>query len=174
MWKKKPKYTLNDPITKIENHRFLPEDCKVLASFKRTEASFIQLVKNREFLSILWVSDRVLPNGSAKYICSQTDVSLGFLEWFPKALKNFIRPPAEGGLHAGGMITQDENVDGEMLCITRTVCPPGYELKNRTRWDWDDLGTNIFNSQSISLDEEILFEGGLLEWMESGEWKKHI
>lgn len=171
---KKPKYTLNNPITKIASHKNLPSNCKVLATFDRTDTCFIQFVKNGDFLSILWVSDRILPDGTDGYICAQTDVSLGFLEWFPKALNDFIRPPVEGGLHAGGMITQDENVDGEMLCITRTVSPPGYEVMNRTRCHWNRVGTDLFRNQSIEFEEEMLYEGGLLAWMESGEWKKHI
>lgn len=174
MWKKKPKYVLNEPITKISDHRDLPDGCEVLASFKRSENSSIIFTKNNGFLSILDVTDRIKENGTPVYICAQTDVTFKFLDWFPRALSDFVRPPAEGGQHAGAMITQDEDVDGEMLCICRVSIPPGYDVMNRSRWDWGFLGTNTFMEQSVEFEDEVLIDGGILKWMESGDWKALI
>lgn len=174
MWKKKPKYKLNEPITRISNHRELPVGCEVLENFKKDEDSSIMFVKNNGFLSILEVSDHTLKDGTPFYICAQTDVTFTFLEWFPRALSDFVRPPAEGGLHAGAMITADEDVDGEMLCICRISIPSGYEVMNRSRCNWKLVGTSSFREQSVEFEDEVLIDGGILKWMESGEWKALI
>ncbi|ABD83029.1 conserved hypothetical protein [Saccharophagus degradans 2-40] len=174
MWKKEPIYELNDPVTKISDHRNLPIGCEVLASFKRSESSCIIFTKNNGFLSILDMTDRIKKDGTPVYICAQTDVTFKFLDWFPRALNDFVRPPAEGGLHAGAMITQDEDVEGEMLCIVRISIPSGYEVMNRSRCNWGFLESNTFMEQSVEFEDDVLFDGGMLKWMESGEWKALI
>ncbi|WP_252738625.1 hypothetical protein [Saccharophagus degradans] len=45
---------------------------------------------------------------------------------------------------------------------------------NRSRWDWGFLGTNTFMEQSVEFEDEVLIDGGILKWMESGEWKALI
>ncbi|MDO6423835.1 hypothetical protein [Saccharophagus degradans] len=146
----------------------------MLANFKKDEDSSIIFVKNNGFLSILEVSDHTLKDGTPFYICAQTDVTFTFLDWFPKALSDFVRPPTEGGLHAGAMITPDENVDGEMLCICRISIPSGYEVMNRSRCNWKLVGTSSFREQSVEFEDEVLIDGGILTWMKSGEWKALI
>lgn len=146
----------------------------VFNRYSDSKAARIYFVKNNGFLSILEVSDHTLKDGTPFYICAQTDVTFTFLEWFPRALSDFVRPPAEGGLHAGAMITQDEDVEGEMLCIVRISIPSGYEVMNRSRCNWGFLESNTFMEQSVEFEDDVLFDGGMLKWMESGEWKALI
>ncbi|ABD83026.1 hypothetical protein Sde_3771 [Saccharophagus degradans 2-40] len=73
----------------------------VFNRYSDSKAARIYFVKNNGFLSILEVSDHTLKDGTPFYICAQTDVTFTFLEWFPRALSDFVRPPVEGGLHAG-------------------------------------------------------------------------
>ena len=72
------------------------------------------------------------------------------------------------------MITADEDVDGEMLCICRISIPSGYEVMNRSRCNWKLVGTSSFREQSVEFEDEVLIDGGILKWMESGEWKALI
>ncbi|MDO6423834.1 hypothetical protein [Saccharophagus degradans] len=72
------------------------------------------------------------------------------------------------------MITPDEDVDGEMLCICRISIPTGYEVINRSRCDWEYVGTEHFENQSIEFNDYVLFDAGVLEWIESGKWKAFV
>jgi hypothetical protein len=113
------------------------------------------LVKHQGHLSIL-VSYR--NRKTQKYYCKQYDFPLKTLSWFPKALEEFRKPPAEGGLHAGAMISKDVDVDGEMLAVGSTT--KGYALTNWSRNQQDPV--TDYDPAEISLSWHFLYELGLL------------
>lgn len=103
------------------------------------------------------------------YSCDQYDFPLKVLSWFPKALDEFQRPPADGGLHAGAMISQDQNVDGEMLAVGSTA--RGYNITN---WSRDAQGIkaspDFYRSVTFGMSYGMLNDRGLLRfWKELGD-----
>jgi len=89
------------------------------------------------------------------------------LAWFPDALTEFQKPPADGGMHPGGMTGHDEDVDGEMLCIQRAMnAGPGvggYAIINRSRKDHSVQMEEFFRPQEVMFADNFLYEGGLLD-----------
>lgn len=101
-----------------------------------------------------------------QYHCKQFDFPLRVLVWFPWALDEFRKSPAEGGLHAGAMTTRDFDVDGEMLCVQNTS--DGYALVNRPRNVQDRVSG--YEPVDISLSLEFLYEDGFLDlWKALGK-----
>jgi hypothetical protein len=121
------------------------------------------LVKQEQYLSLL-VSYSCGPDN--EYYCDQYDFPLKVLSWFPWALEEFRKPPAEGGLHAGAMISKDMDVDGEMLAVGSTT--DGYFLTN---WSRNKQGSrSTYNPVDISLSWDFLYTLGFLElWKSLGE-----
>ena len=164
-------YPLLPPLSKIEHHDSLPVgSVRIggLAMGNNPEDLKIELVRRESFLSILTWSFLKLKTGPL-YSCNQYDFPLKVLSWFPKALADFQRPPAAGGLHAGAMISKDEDVDGEMLAVGSTT--RGYALKNRSR---DSKGVDAdpyyYVPTSLSLSYELLNDCGLLRiWKDLGD-----
>lgn len=174
MWKKKPLYNLNSPVTRVVSYTNLPPGCRALKAFnlsEDTDEDRIIFIDNNGLLSILYVSESILASGQALSVNVQTDVTFQFLDWFPKNLVEFMKPPAEGGLHAGAMITADEDVDGEMLSIYRIQSPSGYGVINRSRCHWRYNPEKAFEDQRVRFTDYVLFDGGMLDWMRSGSWK---
>ena len=131
------------------------------------EDAKIEFIQRGAFLSILRWSILKLKTGP-KYSCHQYDFPLKVLSWFPKALAEFQRPPSDGGLHAGAMISKDQDVDGEMLAVGSTT--QGYNITNWSRdADGVDADPNYYEPTTLDLSYELLNDCGLLElWKELG------
>ncbi|MBU1170521.1 MAG: hypothetical protein KKD44_13240 [Proteobacteria bacterium] len=161
-------YPVQDALPLITNHEQLPPGAKELGMcLDTTEAEDLYvLVKRGDHLSVLATYTRHLKTGDA-YFCDQFDFPLKALSWFPKALEDFRRPPAEGGLHAGAMTSADEVVDGEMLCVESTTS--GYSIVNWSRQSplaFDDS----YMPTTLSLSYNFLYRLGFLGlWNSLGE-----
>lgn len=165
-------YPLLQPLEKLDRHDQLPKGCEVIGSVIEGDGSsspalyFIQ--REGRKLSILETCVTKWKTGPV-YSCDQYDFPIGVLSWFPKALEEFRKPPAEGGLPAGAMIGKDEDVDGEMLAVGSTT--RGYNITN---WSRDaegvDADPDYYEPTTLSLDYELLYEHGLLDlWKSLGE-----
>ena len=155
------KYPLKPALPKIIRHDQLPADAIELARLQDTEdhKNLYTFVQRDQKLSILTSFVMHLKTGD-KYVCCQDDFPLKVLSWFPRALTDFQKPPAEGGLHAGAMTSADEDVDGEMLCVQSTI--DGYSLVNRSRQS--PLGfDDSYEPTEISLSYHLLYDLGLLD-----------
>ena len=131
------------------------------------EDAKIEFIQRGAFLSIIRWSILKLKTGP-RYSCHQYDFPLKVLSWFPKALAEFQRPPSDGGLHAGAMISKDQDVDGEMLAVGSTT--QGYNITNWSRdADGVDADPNYYEPTTLDLSYELLNDCGLLElWKELG------
>ena len=150
-------YPLATSLPRIQSPDKLPIGVLELASLVDPTTGrdkLYVLVKQQRYLSIL-NSYQAGPNN--EYFCDQFDFPLKILSWFPRALEEFRKPPAEGGLHAGGMVSKDMNVDGEMLAVGRTT--DGYDLTNRSRSDHD---SSAYEPMCISFSSEFLYDLGFL------------
>lgn len=158
-------YPLASPLSTITNHTHLPCNAVEIGRIVDTSSAHNKLfvfVKRGTHLSILITYHHLRTN---EYYCDQFDFPLRVLSWFPKALEEFRKPPAEGGLHAGGMISKDVNVDGEMLAVGRTT--DGYCLTN---WSRQSPLFSNYAPAEISLRSEFIYELGLLNlWRSLGE-----
>lgn len=159
-------YPLLKPLTQIKRHDQLPKTATLLAEITDTSEGlndFYSILKHEDHLSVL-ISYKAGPKD--QYYCDQFDYPLKALSWFPWALEEFQKPPAEGGLHAGAMTTKDMDVDGEMLCIQSAT--QGYHLVNRSRseHDWED----IYRPMRVSMGYDFLYQLGFLDlWKTLGE-----
>lgn len=153
------------PLPEIKHHEKLPQGAREIARIKDGEA-LITFVNYKKWLIL------VRPDYFMEYSTTQIDLPMGFLNWFPQALDDFRKPPVEGGLRAGAMVSDVELVDGEELCIMRAMGdrawpekgpPPGYVVENRSRLehDYEDL-PELRDPQTTKFSEQFLFEGGLL------------
>jgi len=170
MWISKAPYALKPALPEITRHDQLPSGAIEIAKITEyTEGGLFYFINNNGFLSILDVTEpgRTLANGQPYYRCSQDDFPLAFLSWFPPALADFQKPPAEGGLHAGGMTTPDMDVDGEMLCVQRAMGVDrdrgGYAVMNRSRCVKNKNIETSFTPHEVIWASRFLYEGGLLE-----------
>jgi len=153
------------PLPEIKHHEKLPQGAREIARIKDGEALTV-FVNYKEWLIL------VRPDYFIEYSTTQIDLPMGFLTWFPQALGNFRKPPAEGGLRAGAMVSDGELVEGEELCIMRAMGdrawpekgpPPGYVVENRSRLerDFEDM-PELRDPQTMKFSEQFLFEDGLL------------
>lgn len=164
-----PKYPIKTQLPEITNHNHLPDGAVELARINdtdRTTLSYV-FVKNAGYLSI--VIPRYLHlKTRIDYFCVQCDFPMGFLPWFATALSNFQTPPTKGGLHTGAMSSDDQNVEGEMLCIERTMgsrgCnESGYNFVNLSRCDRSDYFDGEYMPQTLNLSEKFIKHSGLLD-----------
>lgn len=169
MWIRKAPYPVKLALPLITRHDQLPAGAVELAKItESTEGGLFYFVKNNGFLSILNVTEpgRTLVNGQPYYRCSQDDFPLEFLIWFPIALEEFQKPPAEDGLHAGGMTTPDMEIGGEMLCLQRALGVDqdrgGYVVMNRSRCERNKDIETRFTPHEVTWASRFLYEGGLL------------
>jgi len=156
-------------LPQIMHHEKLPGGAKEIARITEQEKgnSTLVFVKYQRWLIL------VVPSDFLGYHTTQFEVPLGFLDWFPKALKNFRASPSEGGLPAGRVSTADQTVEGEILCIQRNMGDrdwphkgeaPGYAVLNRSR---PDPNFTLFERASeISFSEQFLYQGGLMDLIE--------
>lgn len=163
------KYPTSPPLSRIPLHNQLIVGASEIGSFNDNNATNKKLytfVKKNGHLSLL-VSYVIPLKTGDKYYCDQFDFPLKVLSWFPKALEEFRKPPAEGGLHAGAMTSADVDVDGEMLCVQNAT--EGYYLVNRSRSD-HDAAENSYVPTEISLSYNFLYNLGFLDfWKILGE-----
>ena len=164
-------YPLLPALETIERHDALPPNSVHLGGLamgENPEDAKIEFIQRGAFLSILRWSILKLKTGP-KYSCHQYDFPLKVLSWFPEALNEFQRPPADGGLHAGAMISKDQDVDGEMLAVGSTT--QGYNITNWSRdADGVDADPDYYEPTSFSMTYEMLNDCGLLKlWKELGD-----
>lgn len=168
-WFQKPEYPVKAQLPRIEHHEQLPEDAVELARIAdpNSERYTIFFVRQGKYLSVLEAGSWLLKDGTPRYRCSQVDFPLGVLPWFADALTEFRKPPAQGGLHAGAMSSADEDVEGEMLCIQRSMNAGrgvgGYAIVNRSRSDHGKLWKNDYHPQEITFADNFLYDAGLLD-----------
>ncbi|MFD1216264.1 hypothetical protein [Microbulbifer celer] len=169
-WIQKPKYPVKEQLPKIEHHEQIPSGAVELARMiEPNEDDIMVLVRQGDYLSILQADKepRKLRNGKLIYSCSQNDFPLGVLPWFSKALTEFQKPPAEGGLHAGAMTSPDEEVEGEMLCIERAMnAGPGiggYAVVNWSRKSRLVRLEGHFRPQEVTFADNLLYDSGMLD-----------
>jgi hypothetical protein len=161
------KYSVLEPLPKITHHGQLPFLTQEIGRFLDSESGDLYVfVKQEKNLSILVSYTRHLKTGD-RYSCYQYDFPFKALSWFPKALDDFRRSPAEGGLHAGAMTSADENVDGEILCVQSTT--DGYCIVNRSRQGPIGSGASYMPTY-LSLSYNFLYHLGFLDlWKLLGE-----
>ncbi|PUA26880.1 MAG: hypothetical protein B0W54_20875 [Cellvibrio sp. 79] len=168
MWIRKAPYEVKSPLPEIIRHDQLPTGCEQLAYLQdNTCSTHWYFVKNNGYLSILDVADRQRDDGSYYYRCGHDDFPLEFLAWFPAALIEFQKPPAEGGLRAGAMTTPDIEVGGEMLCIQRALGVDqdrgGYIVENNSRCVKGYNPDSFFKPHNVCWASRFLYEGSLLK-----------
>ena len=168
MWIRKPKYPIKDNLPTIIHHDKLPHDATELGRiYDPRENDTWVFAKNTQSLSIIDASSYQLKDGTPRYAIAQNDFPLEFLPWFAKALTEFQKPPAEGGLPAGAMTSADEDVGGEMLCIQRAMGAGGgsggHAVLNRSRCERGCEVNTKFEPHEVSWGDSLLFEGGLLD-----------
>lgn len=169
-WMPKPKYPIKEQLPRIKQHEQLPTGAVELARVNDPNSSntVFLFIRKGKHLSILKadIKPRKLRNGTFLYTCGQADYPLGMLSWFGDALSEFQKPPAEGGLHSGGMTGPDEEVEGEMLCIQRAMnAAPGtggYSVINRSRKDHSVSLEGFFRPHETLFADNFLYEAGLL------------
>lgn len=159
-------YPILDPLPAIKHHNHLPPTVKELGHLVDASSGHEKtytLVKNGNHLTVFISFNNLKTH---EYRCFQYDYPLKVLSWFPKALEDFRKPPAEGGIHAGGMMSKDVNIDGEMLAVGRTT--DGYFLTNWSRNDHVKFGD--YDPMEISLSSDFLYRTGFLSlWKSLGE-----
>ena len=167
----KPPYPVLKPLSVIKRHDQLPAGTHKLGECLDNTSGrdkLFTLVNHEGHLAIL-TSYNAGPHD--QYFCKQYDYPLRALSWFPKALDEFRKPPADGGLHAGAMVSRDVDVDGEMLAVGSTT--DGYCFINRSR---NDHSNDTYSPEEhygpieISLSYDFLFRLGFLDlWISLGE-----
>ena len=149
----------------ITDHRKLPSDAKPLDSMEYNGKLYSLVKRGNSHLSVLTSETYTIKNGTSHYYCYQHDYPLRALGWFPIALDEFRKPPAQGGLHAGAMVSDYINVDGEMLTVGRTT--DGYTLTN---WSRSTIGSSNFSPVEIDMPATFLYQQGFLQlWQRLGE-----
>ncbi|GAA3943887.1 hypothetical protein [Litoribacillus peritrichatus] len=159
-------YSVAASLPSITDHNYLPCDATEIGRLMDTteREKLYVLIKRNQYLSILAVFRNLKTN---KYCCTQYDFPLKVLSWFPKALEEFQKAPAEGGLHAGAMSSVDEDVDGEMLCVQAAT--QGYYIVNWSRQSPIAV-TTAYKPTEISFSYHFLYDLGFLElWKDLGE-----
>lgn len=153
------------PLPVITDHRKIPPDSDLLDSMDYNGKLYSLVRRGNAHLSVLKSETYTINNGSSHYYCSQHDFPIQVLTWFPAALEEFRKPPVQGGLHAGAMITDYIDVDGEMLTVGRTT--EGYALTN---WSRCKHGNKTFAPIDLTLESHFLYEQGFLKlWQSLGE-----
>lgn len=119
---------------------------------------------NNDFLSIVEIDQRTLPNGKEMLALYQSDFPKDLLTWLPATLALFRQPP--GTSPYAKMMTPEECVDGEMLAISRDMAAggsgrPGYSVYNFSRAHHNGHGL-----MKITWMENFLYQGGLLDFLE--------
>ena len=175
MYRETPKYPLAEPLLYINDEKNLPAGVVYLGELVRpSKGKYIFYINQKDYLSIVYIYlNPIKKDGSYRYW--QSDFPLKFLSWFPETLEKFRR----GESPYRGFMTPEENVDGEMLAISRDMAlggpdKPGYTVYNFSRHQkagkplvYHDDGEEWFWPMYACWTEEFLFEGGLLDFIRS-------
>ena len=153
------------PLPVIVDHRQIPVGSYLLGSMSFDGKLYSLVYREDSHLSVLTSETYTIKDGTSHYYCTQHDFPLRVLTWFPAALEGFQKTPAQGGLHAGAMLTDYKDIDGEMLTVGRTT--EGYSLTN---WSRCRHGNKTFAPIDLALDNELLYQHGFLQlWQSLGE-----
>ena len=105
-----------------------------------------------------------------KFITEQYEYPIGAARWFVTTLDRFFLHPDHPNAVPRDAITIEEEVDGEMLGVTRGAqygsIPegiPGYSLDNLNRFEHTTLGPDDNWCQMFKMGDPWLFEHGLLD-----------
>ena len=159
---RKPKYPLKTPLKSITDFERLPQGTQELGRLTDNagrERKYV-FVKQGQHLSVIKMQ-KAGPNNQRFY--HQFDFPLRVLSWFPETLDYFVKPPANGGPHAGAMITEDIDVDNEMLAIGRNT--DGYYILNRSRNSEKD--DQYYAPMELNLTETLLYDQGFMDLWKS-------
>ncbi len=159
-------YPLLPALPKIADHTQLPDGVVKLGEVKAGPQKYrdktYTLVKRGRHLSIL-VSALLPTLPQERRYCYSYDFPIEFIRWFPKALHGYLTPPAEGGPHVGAMCSRDQNVAGEMLCITNNV--DGYSAVNWSRQSPLAIDDE-FKPTDLALTYNVLYKQGFMALLE--------
>lgn len=155
----KQKYPIKTGLQQIVDHKILPNNAIELERMTFNNKLYL-FIKNGNHLSIVSPIYLELPTGT-RYYCTQNDFPMGFLLWLKPALFNFQRPPSQGGLHAGAMQSQHENVDDEILSIIRVMgdgknVKPGYFIYNFSRNNHPPIYTGDYCPQALYISDDLI------------------
>ncbi|KAF0803498.1 hypothetical protein ACRYJU_04520 [Alloalcanivorax xenomutans] len=163
------------PLPEITHHEKLPPGAKEIARIQMRHPKKLYTFIQYDNRLIIHTSRDAVIDGKPDYICGQIDLPIGFLHWFPNALENFRKPPSEGGLQAGKLVSPTQIVEGEELSISRAMGdrawpekgpPPGYYIENRSRLQHDfDDEPELKDPQEMKFPESYLYNEGLLDFI---------
>ncbi len=159
-------YPLLPALPKIADHTQLPDGAVKLGEVREGPREYrdetYTLVKRGKHLSIL-KSVKMPPEIEPDGYCNSYDFPIEFIRWFPKALHGYLTPPAEGGPHVGAMCSRDQNVAGEMLCITNNV--DGYSAVNWSRQSPHAIDEE-YEPTDLALTYNVLYKQGFMALLE--------
>jgi len=104
-----------------------------------------------------------------EYVFTQYENPTGAARWFVETLERFFLDPDHPKAVPRGAITIEEEVDGEMLGVTRGAQYgsmlkgiPGYSLDNLNRFSHTSIRVSTNWCQMFKMGDPWLFEQGLL------------
>ena len=105
-----------------------------------------------------------------EFATAQYEFPIGAARWFVETLKRFFLEPDHPNAVPRGAITIEEEVDGEMLGVTRGAQYgsmlkgiPGYSLDNLNRFSHTSVRVSTNWCQMFKMGDPWLFEQGLLD-----------
>src|SRR5690554_175390 len=105
-----------------------------------------------------------------EYVAEQYEYPVAAANWFVVTLERFLLEPDHPNAVPRGAITIEEDVDGEMLGVTRgaqygSVLKgiPGYSLDNLNRFSHTSVRVSTNWCQMFKMGDPWLFEQGLLD-----------
>ncbi|WP_336365920.1 hypothetical protein [Marinobacter sp. C2H3] len=109
-------------------------------------------------------------NDPGEFVSGQYEYPIRAAGWFLETLDRFFLEPDHPNAVPRGAITIEEDVDGEMLGVTRgaqygSVLKgiPGYSLDNLNRFEHTSFGPDTNWCQMFKMGDPWLFEQGLLD-----------
>ena len=115
----------------------------------------------------MWVQ---FDDDPGEFVFTQYEYPIGAARWFVTTLDRFFLHPDHPNAVPRDAITIEEDVDGEMLGVTRgaqygSVLKgiPGYSLDNLNRFEHTSFGQGTNWCQMFEMGDPWLFEHGLLD-----------
>ncbi len=162
-YKKKPKYPLKTPLPFISDLDNLPAGMQKIATITEIDSGGLETTHNLfKYNGYLCWNCSFTFSGKPRFY--QYDYPISVLSWFPKALKGYRTPPAQGGMPEGAISSGDSDVDGEMLCI-QGLFDGGCSLINRSR-DEQPISDYCHNPAELMLPGKFISESGVLDVIE--------
>jgi len=104
------------------------------------------------------------------YVRGQYEYPIEGARWFVKTLNRFFLHPDHPNAAPRGAITIEEEVDGQVLGVTRGASYgdivegiPGYSFDNLNRFEHDTIDTDDNRCQMFKMGDPWLFDYGLLD-----------